>query len=134
MNIASSTKVVEIVATNKITLTAGGASITLDGTNITISAKSFTEKGGKHSKAGGAMDGLGLAGLPTTPTAYRLRFHLKNDDEIPYSYTPYIITNENTDEKFEGVTDKDGHTSTYYSSTPDGFNVHLQIEGIKYGE
>uniref|UniRef100_UPI00191A7BE4 DUF2345 domain-containing protein n=1 Tax=Psychrobacter vallis TaxID=248451 RepID=UPI00191A7BE4 len=65
VNIASSTKEVEIVATNKITLTAGGASITLDGGDITISAKSFTEKGGKHSKAGGGMDGLGLAGWPS---------------------------------------------------------------------
>ncbi|MGP9513835.1 MULTISPECIES: DUF2345 domain-containing protein, partial [unclassified Psychrobacter] len=134
VNIASSTKEVEVVATNKITITAGGASITLDGADITIVAKEVTEKGGKHGKAGGGMDGLGLLGMPTTPTAYRLRFHLKNDDEVPYSYTPYIITNENTDEKFEGVTDKDGHTSTYYSSTPDGFNIHLQIEGIEYGD
>ncbi|MBE0405581.1 DUF2345 domain-containing protein [Psychrobacter sp. AOP22-C1-22] len=61
VNIASSTKEVEIVATNQITLTAGGASITLDGANITIAAKQFTEKGGKHSKAGGGMDGLGWA-------------------------------------------------------------------------
>ena len=65
VNIASSTKEVEIVATNKITLTAGGASITLDGANITIAAKQFTEKGGKHSKAGGGRDGMGLAGLPS---------------------------------------------------------------------
>ncbi|MGP9493340.1 DUF2345 domain-containing protein [Psychrobacter sp. AOP7-B1-24] len=134
VNMSSSTKEVEVVATNKITLTAGGASITLDGGDITIAAMQFTEKAGKHSRDGGGMDGQGLAGLPTTPTAYRLRFHLKNDDEVPYSYTPYIITNENTDEKFEGITDNDGHTETYYSSTPDGFNVHLQIEGIKYGE
>ena len=91
-------------------------------------------KAGKHSKAGGGNDGLGLAGLPTTPTAYRLRFHLKNDDDVPYSYTPYTITNENTNEEFEGITDQDGHTSTYYSSTPDGFNVHLHIKGIEYDD
>ncbi|WP_201597125.1 DUF2345 domain-containing protein [Psychrobacter vallis] len=64
INIASSTKEVEIVATNKITLTAGGASITLDGADITISAKSFTEKGGKHSKAGGDLDSSYLSRLP----------------------------------------------------------------------
>ncbi|WP_288998695.1 DUF2345 domain-containing protein, partial [uncultured Psychrobacter sp.] len=51
VNIASSTKEVEVVATNKVTITAGGASITLDGSNITIAAKEVTEKGGKHSKA-----------------------------------------------------------------------------------
>ncbi|MBE0405578.1 DUF2345 domain-containing protein [Psychrobacter sp. AOP22-C1-22] len=64
VNIASSTKEVEIVAANKITLTAGGASITLDGANITIAAKQFTEKGGKHSKAGGGMDSSYLSRLP----------------------------------------------------------------------
>ncbi|MGP5519210.1 DUF2345 domain-containing protein, partial [Psychrobacter celer] len=65
VNIASSTKEVEVVATNKVTITAGDASITLDGANITIAAKQFTEKAGKHSKAGGGMDGLGLSGLQT---------------------------------------------------------------------
>ncbi|SLJ84070.1 DUF2345 domain-containing protein [Psychrobacter sp. DAB_AL43B] len=56
VNISSSTKEVEVVVANKITLTAGGASITLDGANIMISAKQFMEKAGKHSKAGGGWD------------------------------------------------------------------------------
>ncbi|WP_199519202.1 DUF2345 domain-containing protein, partial [Psychrobacter sp. bablab_jr012] len=59
VNIASSTQAVEVMANDKITLTAGGASIVLEGANITISANQFTEKAGKHSKAGGGMDGLG---------------------------------------------------------------------------
>ena len=71
VNIASSTKEVEIVAANKITLTAGGASITLDGSDITIAAQQFTEKAGKHSKAGGGNDGLGLAGLPKKTIALK---------------------------------------------------------------
>ncbi|WP_435950783.1 DUF2345 domain-containing protein [Psychrobacter sp. DM8] len=64
VNIASSTKEVEVVATNKVTITAGGASITLDGSNITIAAKEVTEKGGKHSKAMGAVDSSYLSRLP----------------------------------------------------------------------
>ncbi|WP_352288873.1 DUF2345 domain-containing protein, partial [Psychrobacter sp. GW64-MNA-CIBAN-0177] len=64
INIASSTKAVEVVATNKITLTAGGASIVLEGSNITITAKQFTEKAGKHSKAGGGIDSSYLSRLP----------------------------------------------------------------------
>ena len=64
INIASSTKAVEVVATNKITLTAGGASIVLEGSNITITAKQFTEKAGKHSKAGGGVDSSYLSRLP----------------------------------------------------------------------
>ncbi|WP_299185292.1 DUF2345 domain-containing protein [uncultured Psychrobacter sp.] len=65
VNIASSTKEVEVVATNKITLIAGGASITLDGADITIAAKEVVEKGGKHGKAGGGMDTLSLKKLPS---------------------------------------------------------------------
>ncbi|MBH0065010.1 DUF2345 domain-containing protein [Psychrobacter sp. SZ93C1] len=64
VNMSSSTKEVEIVATNKITLTAGGASITLDGGDITIAAMQFTEKAGKHSRDGGGMDGNYLSRLP----------------------------------------------------------------------
>ncbi|MGP9600497.1 DUF2345 domain-containing protein [Psychrobacter sp. AOP42-A1-21] len=64
VNMSSSTKEVEVVATNKITLTAGGASITLDGGDITIAAMQFTEKAGKHSRDSGGMDGNYLSRLP----------------------------------------------------------------------
>src|SRR5690606_22965372 len=100
VNIASSTKEVEIVATNKITLTAGGAIITLDGADITITAKQFTEKAGKHSKAGGGIDGLSLAGLPSliAGAMYKAQFRFADDDDIAYINTPYIAINENTQE------------------------------------
>ena len=130
INIASSTKEVEIVATNKITLTAGGASITLDGANITIAAKQFTEKAGKHSKAGGGMDGLGLAGLPSliAGAMFKAQFKFADDDDIAYTNTPYIAINENTKETFEGVTDAEGNTETFYSSDPDEIKVHLKLD------
>lgn len=98
VNIASSTKEVEVVATNKVTITAGGASITLDGSNITIAAKEVTEKGGKHSKAGGGMDGLGLGVLPSliAGAMYKAQFRFADDNDIAYANTPYIAINENT--------------------------------------
>lgn len=130
VNIASSTKEVEVVATNKITLTAGGASITLDGADITISAKQFTEKGGKHSKAGGGKGGLGLAGLPSliAGAMYKAKFKFADDDDIAYANTPYIAINESTRETFEGMTDSEGNTETFYSSNPDEIKVHLKNE------
>ena len=130
VNIASSTREVEIVATNKITLTAGGASITLDGADITITAKQFTEKGGKHSKAGGGMDGLGLAGLPSliAGAMYKAQFKFADDDDIPYANTSYIAINENTKETFEGVTDAEGNTETFFSSNSDEIKAHLKLD------
>src|SRR5690606_16240216 len=115
---AASTKEVEIVATNKITLTAGGASITLDGGNITITAKQFTEKAGKHSKAGGGKDGLSLAGLPSliAGAMYKAQFRFADDDDIPYSFVDYIAQAEITGEVFEGTTDEDGFTDMIYTS------------------
>ena len=131
VNIASSTKEVEIVATNKITLTAGGAIITLDGADITITAKQFTEKAGKHSKAeGGEKDGLSLAGLPSliAGAMYKAQFRFADDDDIAYINTPYIAINENTKETFEGMTDDNGNTETFYSSDPDNIKVHLKLD------
>ena len=136
VNIASSTKAVEIVATNKITLTAGGASITLDGANITITAKQFTEKGGKHSKAGGAMDGLGLAGLPNIipdkktlmDGFYNLAYQFLDDDDEPYANTPYTGVNKRTGEEFKGVTNEDGWSERFHSDSKDEIEIHLELD------
>ncbi|MGP5120688.1 DUF2345 domain-containing protein [Psychrobacter alimentarius] len=94
VKIASSTKEVEVVATNKITLTAGGASITLDGGDITISAKQFAEKDGKHSKAGGGMDGLGLEGLPSKMLETDNNFRIIYDEE-------FVIVDEDTQQPIQ---------------------------------
>jgi len=130
VNIASSTQAVEVVANDKITLTAGSASIVLEGANITISANKFTEKAGKHSKAGGGMDGLGLAGLPSLVAGamYKAQFKFADDLDIAYANTPYIAINENTKETFEGVTDAEGNTETFYSSDPDEIKAHLKLD------
>ena len=136
VNIASSTKAVEVLATNKITLTAGGASITLDGGDITITAKQFTEKAGKHSKAGGGVDGLSLAGLPSLiPYAktlmdgvYNLAYQFLDDDDVPYTNTSYTAVNKKTGEKFKGVTDKDGWTERFHSDSEEEIDVHLELD------
>ena len=105
VNIASSTKEVEIVATNKITLTAGGASITLDGGNITITAKQFMEKAGKHSKAGGGVDSSYLSRLPFDKLLEKEFF----DEQIqlvdpmgnPLPSMKYLLTDKNVNIKSE---------------------------------
>ena len=105
VNIASSTKEVEIVAANKITLTAGGARITLDGADITIAAKQFTEKGGKHSKVGGGMDSNYLSRLPFDKLMEKEFF----DEQIqlidpmgnPLPDMKYLLTGNNVNIKSE---------------------------------
>ncbi|MBE0443583.1 hypothetical protein EI164_16360, partial [Psychrobacter sp. FME13] len=82
----------------------------------------------KHSRDGGGMDGQGLAGLPSLVAGamYKAQFKFADDDDIPYANTPYIAINENTQETFEGVTDIEGNTETFYSSDPDEIKVHLK--------
>ncbi len=125
VNIASSLKEVEIVATNKITLTAGGASITLDGADITIAANEFTEKGGKHTRAKGGQDGLSLPLLPETKnTSKQMQF--TDDDDVPYANTPYTATYTNG-RVIEGITDEKGFTAIFYSTKAQDVRVHLHI-------
>lgn len=131
VNIASSTKEVEIVATNKITLTAGGASITLDGGDITITAKQFTEKAGKHSKAGGGRDGMGLAGLPDEKilsTLYSIAYKFTDDDGNPLAFVEYEATNLTTGEQISGKTDEHGITERFSSNNPEEIEVYLKLD------
>lgn len=136
-----------MVATNKITLTVGGASITLDGADITIAAKQFTEKGGKHSKAGGGSDGLGLTGLPNIiPKAktlmdgvYNLAYQFLDDDDEPYAHTVYTATNKRTGEEFRGITNEYGWSERFHSNSEDEIEVHLELDwqndnGVKANE
>lgn len=129
VNIASSTKEVEIVATNKITLRAGGATITLEGGDITVAATQFTEKSGKHSTAGGGFDGQGLGGLPEfiAGAIYKAQFKFADDDDIAYANTPYVAINERTQETYDGITDDEGKTETFFSAKPDEIKVHLKL-------
>ena len=105
VNIASSTKEVEIVAKDKITITARGASIILDGANITIAAKQFTEKAGKHTRAGGAIDSSYLSRLPfdkfTAKEFFDEQFQLVDPMGNPLPDMKYLLTGENVNIKAE---------------------------------
>ncbi|CAN6960122.1 MULTISPECIES: DUF2345 domain-containing protein [Psychrobacter] len=140
VNIASSTKEVEVVATNKVTITAGGASITLDGSNITIAAKEVTEKAGKHSKAGGGVDGQFVSGLPSNildepPTFIELNY--LHDDETPVSSAPYRVEFADGSVR-EGILDKNGfarlegvpkgQAHVYYGEDPADFKPDIDME------
>ena len=135
VNMSSSTKEVEVVATNKITLTAGGASITLDGGDITIAAMQFTEKAGKHSRAKGGRDGLGLGVLPSLiPYAktlmdgvYNLAYQFVFENDIPYASVAYTAKNIVTGETFNGVTDEHGWTEQFYTNSENEIEVHLDL-------
>ena len=135
VNIASSTKEVEVVATNKVTITAGGAIITLDGADITITAKQFTEKAGKHSKAGGGIDGLSLAGLPSKS--------IETDDNLRIVYDEgFVIVDEDTQEPIPnchykitkpdgsietGITDDEGRTKVIESYAIEDLKIEVRF-------
>nr|WP_317200885.1 DUF2345 domain-containing protein [uncultured Psychrobacter sp.] len=135
VNIASSTKEVEVVATNKVTITAGGSSITLDGSNITIAAKEVTEKGGKHTRAGGGMDGLGLGMLPSKS--------IETDDNLRIVYDEgFVIVDEDTQEPIPnchykivkpdgsietGITDDEGRTKVIESYAIEDLKIEVRF-------
>ena len=96
-------------------------------TDPNISANQFTEKAGKHSKAGGGNDGLGLAGLPSLVAGamYKAQFKFADDDDIPYSFVDYIAQAEITGEVFRGVTDFKGYTEIMRTSIEQEIKIHL---------
>ncbi|WP_299185306.1 DUF2345 domain-containing protein [uncultured Psychrobacter sp.] len=135
VNIASSTKEVEVVATNKVTITAGGASISLDGADITIAAKELVEKGGKHGKAGGRMDSLGLGVLPDkiieTDNHLRVVYDegfviVDEDTQEPIPNCQYKITKP--DGSIEtGITDNEGRTKVIESYAIEELKIEVRF-------
>ncbi|MBE0405582.1 MULTISPECIES: hypothetical protein [unclassified Psychrobacter] len=73
---------------------------------------------------------MGWDGLPSliAGAMYKAQFRFADDDDIPYANTPYIAINENTKERFEGVTDIEGNTETFFSSNPDEIKAHLKLD------
>ena len=137
VNIASSTKAVEIVATNKITLTAGGASITLDGQNITIAANEFTEKAGKHTRAGGGVDSSYLARLPfdklVEKELFDEQFQFLNAAGLPIKNIDYQLLGKNINIKTK--VDDEGKTVRADTDTKseklETKIIFKSIEGLK---
>ena len=97
--------------------------------------RSFTEKGGKHSKAGGGKDGLGLAGLPSLipyvktliDGVYNLTFQFVFANNIPYANVGYTGTNKRTGKVYQGTTNKDGWTEEFYSESEDEIEINLHL-------
>ncbi|MEN2751481.1 DUF2345 domain-containing protein [Psychrobacter sp. FBL11] len=137
VNIASSTKEVEVVATNKVTITAGGASITLDGADITIAAKEFAEKGGKHGKAGGAVDSSYLSRLPFDKLVEKEFFdeqvQFLNTAGTPIKNIDYRLIGKNLN--VEAKVDDEGKTvradTNTESETLETKMIFKPIEGLK---
>ncbi|MBJ9902069.1 hypothetical protein [Acinetobacter bereziniae] len=106
---------------------AGGSQIIINKNGITlITPAKFEVKAGQHIFKDGVKIETKLPFLPED-TAYNLKYLFTDDDGIPYKNTPYTAIYPNGSE-IKGVTDKDGYSSTFFSSEEKHVQIHLELE------
>ena len=106
---------------------AGGSQIIINKNGITfITPAKFEAKAGQHLFKGGAKVVTKLPFLPEG-TAYNLKYLFTDDDGIPYKNTSYTAIYPNGWE-VKGITDKDGYSSTFFSSDEKDVQIHLELE------
>lgn len=105
---------------------AGGSQIIISSDGITIiTPREFKVRAGQHIFKGGQKVSVNLPLLPETQQN-SLTYQFVDDDDKPYAFTKYIAYYQNGHE-VSGVTDKDGWTSTLYSTDPQEVKIHLEI-------
>lgn len=122
-----------------LTLKAGGQHIVLNPAGIWMTPTVFT-------------GGIPMEGTPAVPLApllkskavevvslpvvslkpvkqddYNLRFHFTDDQQVPFANTSYIAYLPE-DKTFQGVTDVNGYTKSFFSAKPQNIDVHLLKE------
>ena len=106
---------------------AGGSQIIINKNGITfITPAKFEAKAGQHLFKGGAKVVTKLPFLPEG-TAYNLKYLFTDDDGIPYKNTSYTAIYPNGSE-VKGITDKDGYSSTFFSSDEKDVQIHVELE------
>lgn len=106
---------------------AGGSQIIISKNGITvITPTKFEVKAGQHIFKEGMKVETKLPFLPEG-TTYNLKYLFTDDDGIPYKNMPYTAIYPNGSE-IKGVTDKDGYSSTFFSSEEKHVQIHLELE------
>ncbi|BAP35058.1 hypothetical protein AS4_01180 [Acinetobacter guillouiae] len=106
---------------------AGGSQIIINKNGITIiTPAKFEVKAGQHIFKSGAKVETKLPFLPEG-TAYNLRYLFTDDNGIPYKNTPYTAIYPNGSE-IQGMTDKDGYSSTFFSNEEKDVQIHLELK------
>lgn len=107
-------------------MTAGSQIIiNQDGITIITPAK-FEAKAGQHLFENGVKVTTRIPHLPEG-TAYNLKYLFTDDNGVPYKNTSYTAIYPNGSE-IKGVTDKDGYSSTFFSSEEKEIQIHLELE------
>ena len=106
---------------------AGGSQVIINKAGITfITPAKFEAKAGQHLFKNGEKIDSKLPFLPEG-TNYNLRYLFTDDEGKPYRNIAYTATYPNGAE-VKGITDKEGYSSTFFSSEEKSIKIHLELE------
>ncbi|RKG29024.1 DUF2345 domain-containing protein, partial [Acinetobacter tianfuensis] len=126
VQIISTEDTVEIKASKKIVLTAGGSQIEISSAGVLpTTAGKFEVKAGQHKFESGGKINFDVPYLPSKDT-YSHQFILKNNKGALMPDTNYVLTDING-KKIRGITDKDCKTKRIYTSEKEKFILDIDV-------
>ena len=106
---------------------AGGSQIIINKNGITfITPAKFEAKAGQHIFKSGGIVNIPHISLPILEDTnkYRLRFHLKDEEENPFIKHKYIAFTQNG-KSIKGITDEYGYTEFFDTIQSEKIDFHL---------
>ncbi|AJJ02746.1 Rhs element Vgr family protein [Yersinia pseudotuberculosis] len=128
ITITSTEDEIKITAKKKITLNAGGSYITLDENRIESgTAGEYLTKAGYYGRQEKAKQVVAMPEFQLIPGGkHNLQFLFTDDDNVPYSNTPYIAYLVDGRE-IKGVTDAKGNTEKFVTDEEQNIKINLQV-------
>ncbi|BET61325.1 type VI secretion system tip protein VgrG [Yersinia pseudotuberculosis] len=128
ITITSTEDEIKITAKKRITLNAGGSYITLDENRIESgTAGEYLTKAGHYGRQEKAKQVVAMPEFQLIPGGkHNLQFLFTDDDNVPYSNTPYIAYLVDGRE-IKGVTDAKGNTERFVTDDEQNIKINLQV-------
>ncbi|CNK97187.1 type VI secretion system tip protein VgrG [Yersinia pseudotuberculosis] len=128
ITITSTEDEIKITAKKRITLNAGGSYITLDENRIESgTAGGYLTKAGYYGRQEKAKQVVAMPEFQLIPGGkHNLQFLFTDDDNVPYSNTPYIAYLVDGRE-IKGVTDAKGNTEKFVTDEEQNIKINLQV-------
>lgn len=126
IHITSTEGKIHITSPKELSIKVAGSELKINEQGVFITTpQTFRVKSNEKEMVGGEYVGFGVPRLPEVKNT-NAQFQFVDDDNIPYAHVNYTATYSNG-RIIKGVTDENGFTQIFFSTSEQEINVHLDL-------